>query len=357
MINSPKEHFSALLKAARRHNASDIHLIAKLPPAYRVGGEIVMAAADPISREDLITLAKSILTPQQLARFEEARELCVSYHHEECGRIRLSLYHRLNVPEMAIRMCNTEILTSETLLLPPIVDEWARLPSGLILVTGPTGVGKTTTLNYMIDMINVTRKCKIITIEDPVEYEHSHRKSIVVQIEVTTDTNSFSSCLRHSLRLDPDVICIGEMRDVETIETALIAAETGHLVLATLHTPSAPGAVERIVTVFEGSRQPQVMMQLSDILQGVIAQRLVPTFDKKSRVLACEVLVTNSAVKNIIREGRFHHFMNAMMTARDKGSQTMEESLANHYRAGTISLDTAMAHTIRPEVLEGLLKM
>lgn len=354
-MSSPQSRFNAMLDAARKYSASDVHVIAELPPAYRVGGEIVMANWDPLQREELVEIAAAILTPPQRALFEAEREICISYYHERWGRVRLSLYHRLGVPEMAIRMCNTDVLSAAELHLPDAVEAFARLASGLVLITGPTGVGKTTTLNYMIDLINVTRKCKIVTIEDPIEFEHTNRKSIVVQLEVGTDTNDFASCLRHVLRLDPDVICVGEMRDLDTISTALTAAETGHLVIATLHTPSATGAVERIVNVFDGARQHQVMMQVSDIIEGVVAQRLVPTFDKQERVLASEVLVANTAVRNVIREGAFHQLRNAMITARGKGTQSMAESLAAHYRAGTITLDAALAHASHPEELKSLL--
>jgi twitching motility protein PilT len=254
-------------------------------------------------------------------------------------------------------MCNLEVQSAEDLMLPKEVDMLAENTSGLVLVTGPTGMGKTTTLNYMIDLINSSKRCKIITIEDPVEFEHSHRKSIVTQIEVGTDTLDFAHCLRHVLRLDPDVICVGEMRDLETMETALTAAETGHLVLATLHTPSACGTVERIVGSFDGARQPQVIVQLASTLRGIVAQRLVPTVDKKSRVLATEVLLGTEPVRAVIRENRLHHLPNTLATGRKSGMHAMEESLADLYRRGLISLDRALANANTPRDLKALLKI
>ncbi|MHC4915793.1 MAG: type IV pilus twitching motility protein PilT, partial [Planctomycetota bacterium] len=246
MSETAQERFGRILKAARHHDASDIHVIQGLPPSYRVGGEIITAVNwDPLSREDLEEMTAALLNAEQRQRLQQERELCISHYNEDCGRIRLSLYHRLGVPEMAIRMGNLAIRSQKELNLPDVVDSLTELASGLVIITGPTGVGKTTTLNYMIDAINASRRAKIITIEDPVEFEHSHRKSIVTQIEVGTDTNTFAHCFRHVLRLDPDVIAVGEMRDLDTMETALTAAETGHLVLATLHTPNAVGTVER----------------------------------------------------------------------------------------------------------------
>ena len=356
MTYTPKARFTAMLRAAREHDASDIHVMAGLPPAFRVSGEIVIADWDAFTREELTELAKVLLSPPQQERLLLERELCISFYYEDLGRLRISFYHRLGVPEIAIRMCNLEVKSAEELMLPPVVQQLAEKRSGLIVITGPTGMGKTTTLNYMIDVINSTRRCKIITIEDPVEFEHRHRKSIVAQIELTTDTLSFSGCLRHVLRLDPDVICIGEMRDIDTMETALTAAETGHLVIATLHTPNAMGTVERIVGSFEGGRQRQVILQLSSVLEAVVAQRLVPTVDKKRRVLACEILLATTAVRNIIRESNLHQLQNAIVTSRGVGMQTMEEALAGLYRQGLITLDQALSNANHPDDLKNMLK-
>ncbi|MHC4253352.1 MAG: type IV pilus twitching motility protein PilT [Planctomycetota bacterium] len=358
MTANMTERFRGILRGARKHDASDVHLIADLPPAIRVGGEIIIASnLDPLSQEDLRGIVDELLTDQQKERLARERELCVSYFDIDGGRLRLSLYHRIGAPEMAIRLCNLDVKTADELMLPPAVNDFAERRSGLVIVTGPTGTGKTTTLNYMVDLINATRRCKIITIEDPVEYEHPHRRSIITQIEVGTDTNDFAHCLRHVLRLDPDVIAIGEMRDLETMETVLTAAETGHLVLATLHTPGASGSVERIVSSFEGSRQKQVTYQLANTLQGVVAQRLVPTIDKSRRVLATEVLVANEALRNLIREQKPQQIQNVITSGRASGMHSMEESLSGLYSRGQISLDQALANSENPEHLKALLKV
>jgi len=356
MRKMPEKLFSTALKTARSYNASDIHLIANLPPTFRVSGEIVVAPNhDPLSRDELNQLTKTLLTDEQLVRFEKERELCISYYHEKYGRIRLSLYHRLGVAEVAIRMCNQEIKSAEALRLPSVIDELAKKTSGMIIITGATGMGKTTTMNYIIDLINASRRVKIITIEDPVEFEHKHKKSIITQIEVGTDTHDFAHCLRHVLRLDPDVIAVGEMRDLDTMETTLAAAETGHLVLATLHTPSAAGTVERVVSSFDGSRQPQVTQQLSSILQGVIAQRLITTIDKKSRVLATETIVANDAVRSLIREEKISQIYNTITTSRHLGMHTLEHSLVDLYQQGLISIDQVYSNANRLENIKILL--
>jgi len=355
MAYTPKARFTSMLRAAREYQASDIHVLAGLPPAFRVSGEILIADWEAFTREELAELACVLLNEAQRERLEAERELCISIYYEDLGRLRVSFYHRMGVPELAIRMCNLEVKSADELMLPPLVDELCKKRSGLVVVTGPTGVGKTTTLNYMVDAINATRRCKIVTIEDPVEFEHHHRKSIICQIEVTTDTLSFSRCLRHVLRLDPDVICIGEMRDIDTMETALTAAETGHLVIATLHTPNAVRTVERIVGSFEGGRQRQVVLQLSSVLEAVIAQRLVPTVDRRSRVLACEILIATNAVRNLIRESNLHQLQNAIVTGRAAGMNTMEDALARLYRDGLISLDQAVSNANQPDELRRML--
>ncbi len=348
--------FKTILRTARRHDASDIHLISRLPPAFRVNGEVVLAQnCEPLSFDDLRDMTKILLSPIQLQQFEQKKELCVSFFDDANGRIRLSLYHRLNAPEMSIRMCNLEIKPAADLMLPAVVDDLATRTSGLILVTGPTGMGKTTTLNYLIDIINNTRRGKIVTIEDPIEFEHAHNRCIVTQIEVGTDTLSFASCLRHVLRLDPDVIVIGEMRDLDTIETALTAAETGHLVIATLHTPSAVATFDRIIGSFSGEKQAQVTMQLASCLQCVIAQRLIPTISKEKRVLATETVMAAPAVSNLVREGRVHQLYNVIASSRKEGMHSLEDSLHDLYSKGQISYDQALVNSVRQDVMKDLL--
>ncbi len=252
---------------------------------------------------------------------------------------------------MAIRLCEKSVRTAEELGLPPVVEELSRLQNGLILLTGPTGVGKTTTLNFMIDLINHNRRAKIVTIEDPVEYVHDNLRSIIVQQEVGTDVRTFREALVHVLRQDPDVIVIGEMRDLETIETALIAAETGHLVLATLHTPDTVQTIQRIYSVFPGNQQNAIVIQLASTLQAALAQKLLPRADGHGRVLACEVLISTSAIRAQIRERKEHFLYSEMQTGRKLRMQTMDSALLELYQKGDISYDLALSHAREPDFI------
>src|SRR5512135_632775 len=238
------QSLNRLFTAATKFDASDLHLVAGVPPAYRVNGEIILADEDALSEEEVTTIAAGLLNPQQQKKFDEEWELCISMLHPAAGRVRATFYRRNGHPEMSFRFCGEHIPSREELGLPEKIDDLARKPNGLVLITGPTGAGKTTTLNYMVDLINSERRCKIVTIEDPIEFVHENKRAIVVQQEVLTDTHSFNWALIHVQRQDPDVIVVGEMRDPEAISTALTAAETGHLVLATLHSPSIMQAVE-----------------------------------------------------------------------------------------------------------------
>jgi len=332
-----------ILYSARRFNASDIHLIAGLPPTWRVNGEIVIADAEPLSEDDLRNLMNEQLNEEQKTVLHKEMALCYSKNIEDLGRFRITIYFRNGSPEMAIRTCSDQILTRAELGLPVTIDQLLEKPSGLILVTGPTGSGKTTTLNYMIDSINSSRKCKIITIEDPIEYVHYHKKALVVQQELYTDVTSFNTGLIHILRQDPDVIGIGEMRNLDTIATALTAAETGHLVIATLHTSSVTQTVERIVDVFPPEQQPQVSLQLANSLQGIITQQLLPTIDKKSRALAYEMIVIDNAARHIIRENESYKLYSLLETGAKKGAVTMDSSLCALYEKGLISYDAMLS--------------
>lgn len=342
------EEMARILRLARRSHASDVHIVAGLPPTFRVNGEIILANAAPLSREDTQRLVFGMLNDEQRKTFEREWELCCSVCDDDYGRWRVSVYYHSGNPELAIRMCNEEIRTREELCLPETVDEFTRYASGLVLVTGPTGSGKTTTLNYMVDLINSERRCKIITIEDPIEYVHQRKKAIIIQQELYTDVKSFSSAVIHVLRQDPDVICIGEMRDFETTATALTAAETGHLVIATLHTPNSLQTMERIMAVFPPEQQQHVVVQLSNCLRGIIAQRLVPSADHSHRLLAAEVLIANTAVRTHIRERSFHQLASVMQLGKREGMQSMDSCLLQLYESGEITYDTALSNASDP---------
>ena len=340
-----------LLVQATRLHASDLHLIAGLPASLRVNGEIIFISQDVLHTQDLEAISHELLNSAQLETFATEWELCISMNHEIAGRLRVTAYRHNGQIEFSFRFCGGEIPTREALGLPAKIDDLARKPNGLVLVCGATGAGKTTTLNYMVDLINRERRCKIVTIEDPIEHVHRNQKAIVVQQELLTDTHSFRRALIHVLRQDPDVIVVGEMREPETILTALTAAETGHLVLSTLHSTSATQAIERITGIFEGSTQKQIVLQLASSLQGIIVQQLLPSADRSHRVLAFEVLVANSAIRNIIREGQFHSLENCLQTNAREGMNTMDACLLDLYQQTRITYDTALSRARHPAYL------
>ncbi len=339
----------AFIAAAVDLGASDLHIIAGVPPSFRVNGEILFADHDALTAGESQEISYSLLTPEQRNEFEREWELCVSVPHPAAGRIRATVYKRNGHPELSLRFCGEKIPSREQLGLPPKIDDLARKPNGLVLVTGPTGAGKTTTLNYMIDLINTERRCKIVTVEDPIEFVHRNKNAIVVQQEVLTDTHSFNRALIHILRQDPDVIVVGEMRDHDTISAALTAAETGHLVLATMHSPNVAHAFERIVGVFEGSAQRQIIMQLATSLQGIIAQDLLPSVDRNSRVLAYELLVATGAVRNLIRENNKHMLETLIQTGGKDGMMLMDACIYDLYCRALITYDTALTRARNPE--------
>lgn len=338
-----------LLTAAKDYDASDLHLVSGVPPAFRVNGEIIIADEDSLSETTITAMADSLLNEQQKKKFEAEWELCISLLHAVAGRVRVTFYRRNGHPEMSLRFCGERVATRQELGLPERIDELVNRPNGLVLVTGPTGAGKTTTLNYLVDLINTQRRCKIVTIEDPIEFVHQNKRAIVVQQEVLSDVRSFNRALIHVLRQDPDVIVVGEMRDYETIATALAAAETGHLVLATLHSPNVAHALERIVGVFEGNAQRQTILQLANALQGIISQDLLPAADRTRRVLAYELLIASGAVRNLIREGQLHQLENLLQTGRKEGMVLMDNCLYDLYCKCLISYDTAVSRARHPD--------
>jgi twitching motility protein PilT len=338
-----------LLSAVKEFEASDLHLVAGVPPAFRVNGEIIIADEDALTEQEITAIAGSLLNEQQKRKFDQEWELCISLLHSVAGRVRVTFYRRNGHPELSFRFCGEHISLREELGLPEKLDELARRPNGLVLITGPTGAGKTTTLNYLVDLINGERRCKIVTIEDPIEFVHENKHAIVVQQEVLTDVHSFNRALIHVLRQDPDVIVVGEMRDHEAIATALTAAETGHLVLATMHSPNVSHALERIIGVFDGNAQRQIILQLSNALQGILSQDLLPAADRTRRVLAYELLVANGAVRNLIRENQLHQLENIIQTGRKEGMVLMDNCLHDLYCKCLISYDTAISRARHPD--------
>jgi len=338
-----------LLAGARDFDASDLHLIAGVPPAFRVNGEIIIADDDALTEEELDAITASLLNEQQRRKFEQEWELCISLKHEAAGRVRTTFYRRNGHSEMSFRFCGERVPTREELGLPEKIDDLARRPNGLVLITGPTGAGKTTTLNYMVDLINSERRCKIVTIEDPIEFVHHNKRAIVVQQEVLTDVRSFNRALIHVLRQDPDVIIVGEMRDHEAISTVLTAAETGHLVIATMHSPNVTHAMERILGVFDGNAQRQITLQMANALQGIIAQDLLPAADRTRRVLGYELIVANGAVRNLIRENQIHQLENTIQTGKKEGMTLMDNCLYDLYCKCLITYDTAVSRARHPD--------
>ena len=340
-----------LLVTAVERGASDLHLIAGAPPALRINGEIIIAEGDALAAAELEALTATLLNADQQALFQHEWELCTSLHFPEVGRTRLTLYRRDGHPEFCFRFSGEYVATRDDLGLPLKLDELVRRPNGLLLITGPTGSGKTTTLNYLVDLIKGERRCKIVTIEDPIEFVHRPKRAIVVQQEVLTDTRSFNRALIHVLRQDPDVIVVGEIRDHAAIATALTAAETGHLVLATMHSPSVVHALERIVGVFEGAAQQQIILQLASSLQAIICQELLPSVDHARRTLAYELLVANLAVRNVIRENQLHLLETIIQTGAKDGMMLLDACLYDLYCRCQVSYDVALNRARHPERL------
>ena len=338
-----------MLEEVIKRGASDLHITVGVPPVLRVNGVLQRMDQPRLTSNDTREMVYSILTARQRETLESSLEYDLSYSVPGSARFRVNAYFQRNSVGAAFRIIPYRIKTIEELQLPTILKEFARLPRGFILVTGPTGQGKSTTLAAIVDLINSSREEHIITIEDPIEFLHLHKKCIVNQREVGSDTHSFSNALKYALRQDPDVIMVGEMRDLETISTALTAAETGHLVFATLHTQDAPQSIDRIIDVFPTYQQQQVRLQLASTVQTIVTQQLVPTKDRRARVAAVEVMIATSAIRNMIRDSRVHQIYSAMQSGGQLRMQTMDASLAALYRAGQITYETGLARSHNKE--------
>ncbi len=337
-----------LLQMALEKGASDLHITENAPPIFRIDGKLCFTDFNKLSREGTKNMIYSILSDEQKKAFEQNLELDFSLTMPGVQRVRVNVHMQRGSVEAAFRLVSLKIRSIRELNLPLIVEGLALKPSGLVLITGPTGVGKTTTLAAMVDLINNEREHLIVVIEDPIEYMHVNKKSVVKQREVYSDTHSFGNALKHALRQDPNVIVVGEMRDLETISTVLTAAETGHLVLATLHTPDAPQTIDRIIDVFPPYQQRQTTVQLSNSLQGVVAQRLFPRMDGPGRIVACEVMVATSAIRNLIREHETEQLLTLIQTGSQYGMKTMDKSLKELFDKGIISYDTALSFAKDP---------
>jgi twitching motility protein PilT len=348
-----KEKIDNILKSAIEFKASDIHLTVGVPPIFRIHGDIKRYGKDILLPPDTEEMAKVIIPENLWDVFIEKGELDFSYGIPGVSRFRVNAYHQRKSIAMALRVVSSKTPTLEDLDLPAIIPKLVEKPQGLILVTGPTGSGKSTTLASMIDYMNRTMRKHIITLEDPIEYLHRHGNSIIDQREVGFDTLSYANGLKAALRQDPDVILVGEMRDLETIGIAITAAETGHLVLGTLHTSSAPATINRIIDVFPPAQQPQIRIQLASVLVGVISQRLFPTVDKKGRRAATEILVNNPAIANLIRNEKIHQIQSTMQTSRAQGMHTLEMSIRELIEKNQIQTEAATKYLQEKMMMDG----
>lgn len=344
-----REKIEHLLSSGFELKASDIHITVGVPPILRVHGELKRYGTEVILPEDTEGMARAIIPEKLWDQFKSKGELDFSYGIPGISRFRVNAYHQRGCVSLATRVVPTTIPTLEELELPSVLKRIAEKPQGLVLVTGPTGSGKSTTLAALIQYMNKNMRKHIVTLEDPIEYLHKHGNSIIDQREVGFDTNNFANGLRAALRQDPDVILVGELRDLDTIQTAITAAETGHLVLGTLHTSSAPATINRIIDVFPAGQQAQIRIQLASVLVAVISQRLFPTVDKKSRRGATEILINNAAVANLIRNEKIHQIMSIMQTSKAFGMHTLEMSIKELVQQGIISRESA-----EPYLLEKL---
>jgi twitching motility protein PilT len=345
-----------LLDEVVKKKASDLHLQVGLPPMLRVDGALVaITGSDVLNEEAVEALLFAILDEDQKQILLKDKEFDFSFAYGDLGRFRVNAFHERGNLAAALRLIPNEILSIEQLGLPPIVSKFTEYPRGLVLFTGPTGSGKSTSLAAMVSQINLNKASHIITIEDPIEYTHKSQKSVIVQREVHYDTYSFSAALRSALREDPDVVLIGEMRDLETIASAITIAETGHLVFATLHTNGAAQSVDRMIDVFPPHQQPQIRAQLSNILMAIVSQRLIPTIGG-GRIAAAEILVATPAVRNIVREGKTHQLEAVIQTGAEYGMQSMDKTLVGLIHSGTITYDEARNYAVDIGELDRLMR-
>lgn len=355
-MNNQELRIELLLEDVVKKRASDLHIQVGLPPMLRIDGRLTpVVGTNPLDEAAVERLVFQILDEEQRQILLKDKEFDFSFAFGTLGRFRVNAFHERGNLAAALRLIPNEIKSSLELGMPPVISTFADFPRGLVLVTGPTGSGKSTTLASLIDKINTEKAHHIITIEDPIEFTHKSKRSVVVQREVHYDTYSFSAALRSSLRQDPDVVLIGEMRDLETISAAITIAETGHLVFATLHTNSAAQSIDRMIDVFPPHQQPQIRAQLSNILMAICSQRLVPAIGG-GRVVAAEILIANPAVRNIIREGKSHQLDAVIQTGAEQGMQTMDRTLVNLVQSGTITYDSAREFAVDLTEFERLMR-
>lgn len=351
-----KVRIEPFLDEVIKRDASDLHMQVGLPPMLRIDGALKpIEDTKVLNDEQIEALIISLLDEEQKKIYIKDKELDFSFAYGDLGRFRVNAFHEKGNSAAAMRLIPTKIRTLDELGMPKVVTSFTDFPRGLVLVTGPTGSGKSTTLAAMIDLINSNKALHIITIEDPIEYQHHHKKSIIVQREVHFDTYSFGAALRSALREDPDVVLIGEMRDLETIATAITIAETGHLVLATLHTNSAAQSVDRMIDVFPPHQQQQIRVQLASVLQGIVSQRLIPMIGS-GRIAAAEILVATAAVRNIIRESKTHQLDAVIQTGAEHGMQSMDKTLVSLIREGKIAYEEAKNYAIDLEELDRMMR-